>query len=144
MCSYVCHVFHALQYLVSVKLPASMRNDICFCRLSCVKLSLWQWGKIIVCRCRMLRRIFGTGRKVKRSRSSVVGIATGYGLDDWGVEVRVPVGSRIFSSPNRPDRLWGPPKLLPNGYRGLFPRGVKRHGHEAEHSPPACAEVKKM
>jgi hypothetical protein len=29
---------------------------------------------------------------------SAVGIATGYGLDGRGVGVRVPVGSRIFSS----------------------------------------------
>jgi hypothetical protein len=36
---------------------------------------------------------------------SVVDIATSYGLDDRGVGVRGPVGSRIFSSPNRPDRL---------------------------------------
>jgi hypothetical protein len=26
-----------------------------------------------------------------------------------------------FSSPPRPERLWGPPSLLPNGYQGLFP-----------------------
>jgi hypothetical protein len=39
------------------------------------------------------------------SRDSVVGIATSYGLDDRGVGIRVPVGSRIFSSPDRPDRL---------------------------------------
>jgi hypothetical protein len=38
------------------------------------------------------------------SRDNVVGIATGYGLDDRGVGVRVLVGSRIFSSPRRPDR----------------------------------------
>jgi hypothetical protein len=50
-------------------------------------------------------------------------IATDYGLGDRGVGVRVPVGSRIFSSPRRPDRLWGPPSLTYNGYRGLFLRG---------------------
>jgi hypothetical protein len=50
------------------------------------------------------------------------------------------VGSRIFSSPRRPDWLWGPS----NEYRGLLPRGVKRPGREADHSPPASAEVKKI
>jgi hypothetical protein len=34
------------------------------------------------------------------------------GLDDRGVGVRVPVGSRIFSSPR------SPPNLLSNGYQG--------------------------
>jgi hypothetical protein len=58
-----------------------------------------------------------------RSRDSIVGIATGYGLHDRGVGVRVPVGARIFSSPYLPDRLWGPPCLLSNGYRGLIPGG---------------------
>jgi hypothetical protein len=52
----------------------------------------------------------------------VVGRATGYGLDDRGVEVRVPAGSRIISSPSRPYRFWGPPSLLSNGYRRLFLR----------------------
>jgi hypothetical protein len=44
---------------------------------------------------------------------SAVCLALGYGLDGRGVRVRVPMGSRIFSSP---DRLWGPPK-------GSFPGG---------------------
>jgi hypothetical protein len=61
--------------------------------------------------------------KLHRSRDSVVGTATGYGLDDQGVGVRVPVGSRIFTSPRRPDRHWGPPSLLSNGYRRLVPLG---------------------
>jgi hypothetical protein len=57
------------------------------------------------------------------SWDSAVGLATGYGLDGRGVGVRVPVGSRIISSPRRPDRLWGPHSVLSNGYRELFPRG---------------------
>jgi hypothetical protein len=58
-----------------------------------------------------------------KSQDSTVGVATGYGLDDRGVAVPVPIGSRIFCSPQRPDRLWGPPRLVFNGYRGPFPRG---------------------
>jgi hypothetical protein len=42
---------------------------------------------------------------VARSRVSVVGIATSYGLDDRGLGVRVPMGSIIFFPPDRPDRL---------------------------------------
>jgi hypothetical protein len=53
------------------------------------------------------------------------------------------VESRIITSPCPPDRLWGPPNLLYNEYRELFP-GIKRPGREADHSPPTSAEVKKM
>jgi hypothetical protein len=60
--------------------------------------------------------------KFYMSRDSIVGIATGYGLDDREVGVRVPIRSSIFSSPRCPDRLWGPPSLS-KGCRGLFPRG---------------------
>jgi hypothetical protein len=74
---------------------------------------------------------------------SSVGIATGYGLDDKGVGVRVPVGARIFNSPCRPDRLWGPASLLSNGYGGALSLGVKLPGREADHSPRTSAEVKK-
>jgi hypothetical protein len=63
------------------------------------------------------------------SRDSAVGIATGYGLDDRGIGVRVLVGSRIFSSPHRPDQFWGLPSFVSNGYGGggSF-RGVKAAG----------------
>jgi hypothetical protein len=67
--------------------------------------------------------IYGNVQYIIRSRDSSVGIATGYGLDDRGVGVPVPEGLRMFSSPRRPDRLWGPPNHLSNGYRGLFLRG---------------------
>jgi hypothetical protein len=72
------------------------------------------------------------------SLDSSVGIATGYGLNDQGAGVRVPVGSTIFTSPYRPDQLGStqpPIKWVP---------GVKRQGREADHSPATSAEVKKM
>jgi hypothetical protein len=58
----------------------------------------------------------------RETRDSSVGIATAYGLDGL-VGVQVPIESRIFSSSQRPHRLWGPPSLLFNGYRGPFPGG---------------------
>jgi hypothetical protein len=63
-----------------------------------------------------------------KSRDSAFGIATSYGLHDRGVGVRVPIGSRSFSSPRRPDRLCGSPNLLSNGYWGHFPRGLSGRG----------------
>jgi hypothetical protein len=39
-------------------------------------------------------------------RGSAVGMATGYGLDDGGVRVRVPVGSRIFPTSAEVNGTW--------------------------------------
>jgi hypothetical protein len=58
-----------------------------------------------------------------RSQDSLVGTATGYGLDNRGLGFRIPVWSRISYYPRRPNRLWSPPSLLTNGHRWLFPRG---------------------
>jgi hypothetical protein len=67
----------------------------------------------------------------KKNQYSAVATATGYGLDDRGVGVLFPVGSRIFTSPYLPDRLWGPPTLPSNVYRGLFLLGGGRRGKAA-------------
>jgi hypothetical protein len=80
-----------------------------------------------------------------QSQDSAIGIATGYELHDRRVGVRVPVGSRIFSSsPQRPDRLWGPPSLFIQWVPGNLSPGIKREGRESGHSSPTSAEVKKM
>jgi hypothetical protein len=82
---------------------------------------LWQIFMKMACQIQLIERI-------KNSCDSIVGTVNGYMLDDQGVRVRVPVGSRIFSSPRRPYWLWDPPSLLSNGYQGLFPRGESGRG----------------
>jgi len=64
---------------------------------------------------------------------SVVGIATGYGLDGPGIKSRC---SEIFRS--CPDWPWDPPSLLYNGYR-VFPGGKERPGRDADPSSPSSA-----
>ena len=66
---------------------------------------------------------------------SSVGIATE--LPGWTVQDRIPV-TTSFSA--RPDRPWGPPSLLYNGYQ-IFPAGKLRPGRAADHSPPSSAAV---
>jgi hypothetical protein len=65
--------------------------------------------------------------------------------DSNGLAARgsVPCSVRFFYCAQRADPLWGRPSLLSDGYRGLFPPGIKRPGREADHSPPSSAEVKK-
>jgi hypothetical protein len=58
------------------------------------------------------------------SRDSSVGIALGYGLDDWGSRVRFPVGAGNFSLQYRVQN--GSEAHLvsyPMGSRGSFPGG---------------------
>ena len=49
-------------------------------------------------------------------------------------------GGEIF--PTCPDRPWGPPSLLYNGYR-VFPGGKERPGRDADPSSPSSVVVKK-
>jgi hypothetical protein len=72
------------------------------------------------------------------SGSSVI-IITGYGLDDRGsIPGRV---KGLFLYPLCPYRLWSPPSLLYNWYRGSFPGGKARLGRDADHSPASRVEV---
>jgi hypothetical protein len=73
-----------------------------------------------------------------RSRDSVVGIATGYGLDDRGSEFESPYDQR-FSNLHVVQTGFGAHPIFYS--MGM---GVKATGRGAEHLPPASAEVKKM
>ena len=53
---------------------------------------------------------------------------------------RIPVGTRFFRT--RPERTWGPPSLLYNGYRVSFP-GVNRQGREVDHQLHIPPRLKK-
>ena len=68
---------------------------------------------------------------------SLVGIATGYGLDGPGSESR---WGRDFPHLSIP--ALGPTSLLYNGYR-VFPGGKKRPGRDADPSPPSNSVVMK-
>jgi hypothetical protein len=67
---------------------------------------------------------------------STVGVAMDYVLD--GRYSISDSGKRFFSTPQRPDRQWGPHSPLSNGYWGLIPPVVKMPGRGADHSPPYC------
>ena len=85
---------------------------------------------IPIVKCKIFRRVmlrFG-------GPGSSVGIVTEYGLDGPGIESR---WGEIF---RRPDRPWGPPSLLYNGYR-FFPAGKMRPERDVDPSPPSSAEV---
>jgi hypothetical protein len=56
----------------------------------------------------------------KGSRDSSVGIALGYGLDDWGSRVRG-LGIFLFTTASR--TALGHTQPHRNGYQGLFPWG---------------------
>jgi hypothetical protein len=77
------------------------------------------------------------------SRDGVVGIATGYNLDDRGGRSSSPGGVKNFllSTLSRPALRYIQPPI--RWVPGAFPRG-KAAGSEADHSPLASAVVKKI
>jgi len=74
-------------------------------------------------------------RLVGRRAQSVYRLSTG-----WTVRGSKPGGGEIFRT--CPDRPWGPPSLLYNGYR-VFSGGKERPGRDADPSPPSSVVVKK-
>jgi hypothetical protein len=61
----------------------------------------------------------------------------GRGLDGQGVGVRVPVGSRNFSTSSRP--ALGPTQPSIQWKTGALSPGIKQPGREPDHLPPTSA-----
>jgi len=101
-----------------------MRLAATFVRFMLIYIYIYIYVCVCVCVC-----VCGPG--------SVVGIATGYGLDGPGIESR---GGEIF--PTCPDRPLSPSSLLYNEYR-VFPGGKERPGRDADPSPTSSAVVMK-
>jgi hypothetical protein len=107
---------------------------------------------------RVLRRIFRPKRKearghwrelkMRKFRSCVAPKRSRYGRYSYWLRAGRPRGRS--SSPGRVKNfrscISSRPALEPTQSRvpGALSRGVKRPGREADHSPPASAEVKKM
>jgi hypothetical protein len=103
-----------------------------------------------ICRCKIVNVEFMPIDKLIRVSTyfirvySAVGIAATCGLDD---QVKFPVGSRICSTPSRPDRFWGAPSFLSNGHGGgggvAVSPGVKQQLSKVDPTLPTSVEIKK-
>jgi hypothetical protein len=71
--------------------------------------------------------------KHEEGQDSSVGLATGYGLDDWDSIFVFSIASRLALGPTQP-----PIQRV----SGALSPGVKRQGRGADHSPSPGAEVK--
>jgi hypothetical protein len=78
-----------------------------------------------------------------RSRDRAVGLATDYGMEDWGIRSSSPgrVKNIICSTTSRP--ALGPTQPPIQWVAGALSKGVMQPGRVAHHSTPTSAEIKK-
>jgi hypothetical protein len=115
--------FSTLTFSLYIKIAVSLIGSSCDMYRSLGCICFLGHVCFYVSRTELLRKLF----EAEESRDSSVGIASGYGLDDVGVGVRVSVGS-IFVSFACAEQFCGPPSLLYCGYRRLFPRELSGRG----------------
>jgi len=93
-------------------------RTLCF-KSGCILNSMLRFSSLLGVMSEGQTAMLVTAYVVAFGPDSSVGIATSYGLDSSGIESRWGGrGGEIFRT--CPDRPWGPPSLMYNGYR-LFP-----------------------
>jgi hypothetical protein len=102
-----------------------------------------KWLMIVCLKSLYVRRLDVCTVTLQKSWGRVVDIATAYGLDDREIKVRVPIESEFSLFHTVQTVSVAHPASYPMVTGCFFPR-VKRQGCEADHSPQASAEVKKM
>jgi hypothetical protein len=113
--------FRGLRILIALNFLAHMDFQILITPSNFIRLHASWTANPVVAVCQLLMEnkfkiLAYQNREV--GRDSSVGIASGYGLDGPGIES----GWGGVNFRTRPDRPWGPPSLLYNGYR-VFPGG---------------------
>jgi hypothetical protein len=129
--SCLIHAVYSLSIAYKISLLLSPLTQFCFHDL------VFQFTFYIVCE-RAQDSLFSGNFDiflivVSRVAQSVWRLGTG-----WTIRGSNPGGDEIFRT--CPDRPWGPPSLLYNGYQ-VFPEGSKRPGRDADPSHPSSAEV---
>ena len=106
----------------SSRKTTNLKDNQVLTHLNMLKLTTtapWIWTK---CKTNLVLLGIKLCTKLCGELGSIVGIATCYGLEGLGIESRQGDIFRTY-----PDRLWGPPSLLYNGYR-VFPGGKGGQG----------------
>jgi hypothetical protein len=85
---------------------------------------------------------FSLQNDYEESRDSSVGIALGYGLENWGLGFNSWQGLGIFFFTIMSRTALGPTQPPIQWVPGALSLGVKRLVCEADHSPPSSAKVK--
>jgi len=109
-------------------MAASSMNGPVTVRLGiCIALRTAHIASPILNPCRVQWRSDSAVPRTRREGAvrSVCDLATGWTDDQGSIFVR---GGNFISSPQRPDRLWGPPSILYSAYRELFPSGQSGRG----------------
>jgi hypothetical protein len=136
------------RYYIRIYANNNQTRDYCVEHCPLSVLYAWRSGSFL-CAVSVFRRLsYWYTFSYRHNNFSMEVYRVGAGIAQWysaGLRAgwsRVPIPARTGNEQPRPDRLWGPPSLLSNGYQRLLPLEVKRPGRETDQSLASSADVK--